>query len=318
MWRITRIFGGVVTGLGALAAGNAVLRQRTDDLDVPLGRPLDTYRFRDVAVAFTEAGDPDDPDLLLLHGVNLAASSHEFRYVVDALAEEYHVIAPDLPGFGHSDRPPREYSASFYVSFLETCLEDGFDGRLDTPTVVASSLSAAYVSTAVARRGLDVAELVLLTPTTSTIPWQRPWIGTLLRSPVIGEAAYNLLVTKPSIRYFLADHGFTDAAAIPDEWVEYAWQTSHQPGARYAPASFLAGALDLDVDLGETFAEIDAPITLVWGRAVETTPVSAGKRLAETADARLLVFENADLLPHAQHPTAFVEIFEGDAVARLT
>ncbi|MFP4626759.1 MAG: alpha/beta fold hydrolase [Natronomonas sp.] len=315
MGRLTRVLGGIVTGVGVVAGSNAVLRRSADDVDSPLGRPMETYRFRGYDVSYTEAGDPNDPDLLLIHGINLAGSSHEFRYVIDALAEHYHVIAPDLPGFGHSDRPPLQYSGSLYVSFLETCLADGFDGRIENPTVVASSLSAAYVACAVARRGSDVAELILVTPTSTTIPWHRPWIRSLLRSPVVGEAAYNLLVSKRAIRYFLADHGFTDAATIPDAWVEYAWQISHQPGARFAPASFLAGMLDLDVDLGETLAGLDVPITLVWGREVDTTPVSAGYGLAETANARLLVFENAGLLPHAEHPAAFVDVLTGDETA---
>jgi pimeloyl-ACP methyl ester carboxylesterase len=55
---------------------------------------------------FREAGDPDAPALVLLHG--FPTSSYMFRDLVPALADRYHVIAPDHLGFGLSDAPPVE------------------------------------------------------------------------------------------------------------------------------------------------------------------------------------------------------------------
>ena len=298
-----RLASGAAVGLGSLALSNRALRRTSEELDVPLGRPMERYEWRGFEVAYTEAGDPGDPDLLLLHGINAAASSHEFRYVVDALAEDHHVLAPDLPGFGHSDRPPLLYSGSLYVTFVEDFLRD----LTDEPVVLASSLGGAYA--AVAADEADVAELFLVCPTASTIPGRQTWVRSLLRTPVVGEGLYNLLVSRPAIRYFLADHGFSDRAAIPEEWVEYDWRTAHQPGARFAPASFVGGFLDLEVDLGEVLADLDVPVTLAWGRDAETTSLEAARELAEAADARLVVFDNADLLPHAEYPAEFVEAF---------
>ena len=56
-------------------------------------------------VFYREAGDPGAPAILLLHG--FPTSSHMFRRFIPALADRYHVIAPDLPGFGFSDAPDR-------------------------------------------------------------------------------------------------------------------------------------------------------------------------------------------------------------------
>ena len=57
-------------------------------------------------IAYREAGDPNAPTLLLLHG--FPTSSHMFRNLIPALADKYHVIAPDFPGFGASDMPQAE------------------------------------------------------------------------------------------------------------------------------------------------------------------------------------------------------------------
>jgi pimeloyl-ACP methyl ester carboxylesterase len=54
-------------------------------------------------IAYREAGDPANPKLVLLHG--FPASSHQYRDLVPALADTFHLIAPDYPGFGLSDTP---------------------------------------------------------------------------------------------------------------------------------------------------------------------------------------------------------------------
>src|SRR5215813_6836459 len=54
---------------------------------------------------YREAGNSGSPSILLLHG--FPTSSHMFRNLIPKLAGEYHVVAPDLPGFGFSDSPPR-------------------------------------------------------------------------------------------------------------------------------------------------------------------------------------------------------------------
>ncbi len=54
-------------------------------------------------IFYREAGPKTAPTILLLHG--FPTSSHMFRDLIPALADRYHVVAPDLPGFGFSDAP---------------------------------------------------------------------------------------------------------------------------------------------------------------------------------------------------------------------
>jgi pimeloyl-ACP methyl ester carboxylesterase len=63
-------------------------------------------------IFYREAGNPNAPALLLLHG--FPTSSHMFRNLIPLLADRYHVVAPDLPSFGFSDVPDR---ARFTYSF---------------------------------------------------------------------------------------------------------------------------------------------------------------------------------------------------------
>jgi len=80
-------------------------------------------------IAYREAGDPANLKLVLLHG--FPASSHQYRNLIPSLADRFHVIAPDYPGFGDSEMPdPTKYAYSFdkisevVESFLQ---QKGFD-----------------------------------------------------------------------------------------------------------------------------------------------------------------------------------------------
>ncbi|WP_413616374.1 alpha/beta hydrolase [Halomonas cupida] len=71
-----------------------------------------TMEIQGVSVFYREAGSPDAPAVLLLHG--FAASSYMFRDLIPQLARKYHVIAPDLPGFGQTTvLPGVEFNYTF-------------------------------------------------------------------------------------------------------------------------------------------------------------------------------------------------------------
>jgi pimeloyl-ACP methyl ester carboxylesterase len=78
---------------------------RTEEPRMP---PI-TYRTveDDVNIFYREAGPQDAPALLLLHG--FPSASHMFRDLIPLLADRFHLVAPDLPGFGQSDMPPRDH-----------------------------------------------------------------------------------------------------------------------------------------------------------------------------------------------------------------
>lgn len=73
---------------------------------------------------YREAGDPDEKTILLLHGY--PTSSHMFRNLIPILSEQYHVIAPDLPGFGFSDAPDHQ-SFSYTFDNLATTMQGFID-----------------------------------------------------------------------------------------------------------------------------------------------------------------------------------------------
>ncbi len=96
-----------------LAAGGG---QATDPASVgeTVGRRVyhRTVKIDGLDIFYREAGPPDAPTILLLHG--FPTSSHMFRNLIPALADEFHVVAPDYPGYGNSSMPSlKEFDYSF-------------------------------------------------------------------------------------------------------------------------------------------------------------------------------------------------------------
>jgi pimeloyl-ACP methyl ester carboxylesterase len=82
---------------------------------------MTTYRYatvNDVKVFYREAGTEASPAVLLLHG--FPTSSHMFRDLIPTLSDRYHVVAPDLPGFGFSDAPDRQRFSYSFENFAQT------------------------------------------------------------------------------------------------------------------------------------------------------------------------------------------------------
>jgi pimeloyl-ACP methyl ester carboxylesterase len=111
---------GVTLPAHAAAAPSAVASAQ---LRAPVTVHYRTATIEGVKVFYREAGPADGPVVLLLHG--FPTSSHMFRNLIPALADRYHVIAPDYPGFGQSDAPDHTkfaYTFDHYADIVDALM----------------------------------------------------------------------------------------------------------------------------------------------------------------------------------------------------
>ena len=307
MKRIVRplVAGAGVTG--AIAAANRALGNAPLPINA-LGGSRRAWTWRGHEIFATEAGS--GPLVLLVHGIYAGASSYEFRKLFSLLAERRRVVAFDLLGCGLSDKPKLRYTADLFVEQIADALA-AFGG--EPAAVVASSLGAAFAIRAAARahdrieRSPSSARPASAARATAAPPASPPRSPCSLRSPVVGEALFNALGSKPSIRWFLERQVYGDPSHVTDEIVEHYYAVTHQPGARYVPAAFAGGALDCDVARDLPF--LTTPLQVLWGeRAPSINPRSnADEFLRLARDARFATFAHSGLLPHEEEPEAVVQ-----------
>lgn len=216
-------------------------------------------------LSYYSTGPGQGRPLVLVHSINAAPSVYEMKPLFDRFRAERPVLAPDLPGFGFTDRPDIPYTPEVYVKALVEFLRKVAVQPVD---LVALSLGCEFA----ARAAIEVPELVktlvLISPTgfsTRTIPGGEKGmrVHRVISIPVLGQSAYTLLTTKPSIRYFL---GKSFVQPVPEAMVEYAYATTHQPGARHAPLYFLAGQLFTADAPNQLYAKVKQPTLVLHDR----------------------------------------------------
>jgi hypothetical protein len=97
----------VTSGTSLTAAAASIVGRHMQAASLVSTSATTTYHRKTVdgvGVFYREAGPNDAPTIVLLHG--FPSSSREFDTLIPLLATRYHLIAPDFPGFGHSDAPP--------------------------------------------------------------------------------------------------------------------------------------------------------------------------------------------------------------------
>ena len=113
-----------IVALGLAVAPAWATPLQAEDLRVDEDVTLVKYRAETIQglnIAYREAGNPEDPTMLLLHG--FPTSSHMFRDLIPRIAETWHVIAPDYPGFGASDMPQAEAFEYSFANFARIVTE---------------------------------------------------------------------------------------------------------------------------------------------------------------------------------------------------
>ena len=302
-WRKLALSGGAA--IGAAAAFNALVGHDVPLLENSIGGEEGSFLWRGHRVAWTRrgAGSP----LLLVHAIHAAASSYEWREVVDALAEKHTVYTLDLVGFGLSDRPRARYTARFYIGLIG----DFAAQVIAKPCIiVASSLSAAYAIVLGARDPGRFPALVLIQPTGLVRLHEAPSTGGdtarfAFETPVVGTALFNGLVSRRSLRYYL-ERIYSDDSLVTADMIDAYFCTAHQPGAKYAPAAFVAGHLNLDVR--RALRRLAQPALLVWGEHAAETPVEEARGfLSAKPDLDVTILDHAGDLPHDERPGEFID-----------
>jgi pimeloyl-ACP methyl ester carboxylesterase len=226
-------------------------RQDYPPLTDPLSANRTDLNTSSGRIAIYSAGvDLPGVPLLLIHSINATPSAYEVKPLFDHYAAKRPVYAIDLPGFGQSDRSDREYTIAIMTSAIHAAVDEIGRRHAGSVDALALSLSCEFLARAALERPASFRTLAFISPTgfegvarddANGGTRGKSWLRAAFDFPLWSEGFFELLTSRPSIKYFLKktfgspefDHGMWD----------YAYLTTHQPGARHAPYDFVSGYL---------------------------------------------------------------------------
>lgn len=272
-----------------------------------LEAPLHHFRTRDSSrLAYYVERGGSGPPLVLLHSVNAAASSYEMRPLFDHYRGVRPVFALDLPGFGFSDRGPREYTPELYAAAITALLES----EVRTPAdVIALSLAGEFAARAAKERPDLFRSLALISPTGFSPGDRRANMRAyrVLSSPLLSQPFYDLLVSQPSIRYFLKK---SFNGPVDEGLARYAYKTSHRPDARFAPLQFLAGIPFTPKVLRTVYESVASPVLVLYDCDAYVSFDRLGLLTRSHPNWRAERIPGTRGLPHFDKPRETIEALE--------
>jgi pimeloyl-ACP methyl ester carboxylesterase len=307
VWHIAAL--ATAIAIGALAVANRLSNLGTREPPAVLDGEQRTYSWGLGNIAYTVKGHGEP--LVLIHGIYAGASSYEFRHIFDRLAREFRVYSLDLLGFGRSAHPVVSYTPAIYMQLIEDFVRQVIGGADQPVSVVASSLTAAFVIRTAARSPGLYARLILIEPTgienlsNEHSSLARTLVHLLLSSPLLGESMYNLICSRLGIRYLLRTQVYSDPSMVSDDMIDVYHTMAHQPGGRYAIASFISGGLNTSV--AGHYSRLRHPILLCWGKDSPLTPLeNAHAFRRDNIHAELRIFDCGSM-PQDEAPEEFVD-----------
>ncbi len=260
----------------------------------------------------------DGPPMLLVHSINAAGSAYEVKPIFEHARVHHRVWAPDLPGFGRSDRSPRHYDPALYVAAIHDVV-DAMQAEAGAAPIdaLAISLGAEFVARAITERPDWARSLALVTPTgfsasyagldgTAGSTREVPGLHAFFTFPLWSQAFFDLLTSRRSIRYFL--RRTFGSTAIDEGLVAYDHLTTHQPGARNAPYAFVSGRL-FSRDIQDVYRRLTLPVWVPHATRGDFKDFSAVGWAAQRGNWRFQPFPTG-ALPHFERPAEFLAAYD--------
>lgn len=305
--KIAKIFFGIFGAIGAALAGlvgyqQIVLKLAQKKKDET--HFMETWETEEGTAAYRSAGN--GRPLLLIHSMMLGASSREWDDVIDGLAENYHVYALDLPGFGNSFRPEAPWTAYQYAKFLHAFIEN----VIKRPVCVCGANAGADFALILSMlHPENVRRVILVSPEGIGKGFATEEDAkhlSLLLKPVAGTQKFLLATSGKAIKQQLEAQFHakeTISAELIQRYADASRYGSHAQ-ATYAGIATRFYAADTKT----AFEKLSVPFLMIWGEENKLNPVEHFDTAEKMKDfGAFALFENTASLPHMENSRAFLE-----------
>jgi pimeloyl-ACP methyl ester carboxylesterase len=250
-----------------------------------------------IQIHLYDTGEAANPPVLLLHGLGDEADT--WRHVLPLIADQHRVIAPDLPGFGRSEKSKRKHSIPFFAAALLELLDPLSIRRV---VLVGHSMGAIIAQTIALEHPERVERLVLISG--SLVSKDTPLnLGLLLfLTPVLGEGTYNRLRKDPHAASRTREPNYPRRADrhqgardfLYQRVNERVWSDGQRQGFLSSLRSLAAWIPAAQKNLPARLSGWQIPTLVLWGENDRVSPVENARALvALLPSARLVVVPEA-------------------------
>jgi pimeloyl-ACP methyl ester carboxylesterase len=303
----------LIAGFSGLATAAVItkLLSRPRDVDLEQSRDriyhVEHSRIAEVnglRVHYQEAGDPNAPPVLLIHGF-LSSTFVWSRIFLELAAAGFRVIAPDLIGYGYSDKPRNfDYTIESQAKVIAGLIE-----RLGCKDVIliGSSYGGAVAATVALNRPELVTKLVMVGAVSNNEP-KRYLMMRLVRTPLLGDVVSPLLASSRRLLRARMKRIYDRHQQVLDEFrVDARFLPLRAAGTHRA---IIRTVRNWDANRIQREAHlIKQPTLLLWGDNDPDVPLRDGKELQrKIGNSRLIVFKDCGHHPQEEYPEAFTEV----------
>ena len=319
------IVSGRISGVDAFLDGRVVVRGdlalslQLDGMFTSLvDRPAQHPRAHEAVVmgartSWIEAGEPDAPPVVLLHG--LGATNASMLPVLADLARDHRVLSPDAPGFGSSDAPPSPYSSSWFAAWL-----DAFQSSTHSrgAVLIGNSMGGRIALEAGLQHPGSVRALVLLAPSPAFralrqyVPFVRLLSPQLARLPAL-PLSHRLAVEGIRGMFSVPERlpkAWYDAAA--DEAVRVFRSPAHRVAFFSCARQIYLEEAHGRAGFWDRLPGLVPPALFVWGDRDRLVPASFARHVSDALPgAASIVLEDCGHVPHFEHPEETMALIRG-------
>jgi 2-hydroxy-6-oxonona-2,4-dienedioate hydrolase len=243
-------------------------------------------------IRYLESGDSKNT-LVLVHG--LGASAERWNKVIPLFAKYYHVIVPDLIGFGYSDKPMVDYTPEFFSDFLEKFFDSM---KIKRPIVIGSSLGGQITAEYASLNSNNIEKLILVSPAgvmkQSTPALDAYIMAALYPNELSAKNAFELMEGSGNEIDDAIIHGFIERMKLPN-----------------AKLAFMSTVLGLknSESIVTKLQTIRTPTLIIWGSADPVIPIqNAESFMSSLYDCRFHKMDGCGHTPYVQDPVTFASI----------
>ena len=275
-----------------------------------------TLAQRGLSLYVYDAGKPESPAVMLIHGLGDEADS--WRHVVEPLSTRFRVVALDLPGFGRSDKPKLAYTVPFLCDTVLALMDTL---SIANATMMGNSLGAVIAQSIALERPERVRGLVLIGGALLTRKQPLNLAMLLFLLPGVGEWLYTRLRKDPQAAFETLRGFYADLDGLPEADRSFLFQRVNErvwsDGQRRAYFSVLRHVArwvpGQQRGLDEKLAQLATPTLVIRGAHDQLMPLENARALADVQpSATLVTIPGAGHLPQQERPQALLDAVLAD------